>query len=568
MGRKGAHAQQVQAADERLGEAHEATQTLLGSIRDGFMSLDRAWRILYVNERQASVLGAPVEALLGRSLWEFLPEPDGGIVHQELGRALRERVPVAFQYFDERLCRWFEKRAYPMGDGISCLTSDITVRKRSETRLAVENAVARVLSESRSVEAAVPALLPQLCKVLEAQVAAVWMIEPQGKELYCAAMNQCDDSVEAGRFAAASRQVRFLSGVSLPGRVWSEGRSLWLPDLQKESNLTRKAMAIEAGLRSAVAFPISSGGEFFGVVELFLRRFCEDDATLLETTSALGSEIAQFIQRKRAEAALQAAQAQLREHAQNLEELVTQRTSELRETVSELEAFSYSLSHDMRSSLRAIQGFTQVALDEAGERLGASGTELLGKVLGAAQRLDQLIRDVLTLTRIPHNELSFTAIDPERLAGEIISERPELQPPQAEVSISGPLLPVRGDRASLMQCLSNLLANAVKFVAPGVQPRVRLWTEARGERFACGSQITGWVSAGRTRASSSSSLPAFTPVVNTRAMGWAWPSCAAPPNGWAERWASNPNRGTEPASGWSCHGRIKWTSYIPGFRRN
>nr|MBA4148892.1 PAS domain-containing protein [Verrucomicrobiota bacterium] len=593
-----AHTQQVQKVNEQLRSANESSKSLLASISDGFCSLDRSWRFIYVNDREAAMIGVPAEALIGKSFWEFFSDPPDGVLHRQMGRAMHEGVPVEFEYFDDRHCRWIEKHAYPSEQGISCLARDVTARKKAETRLAAQHSVTRILSRAQTFNEAAPALLPALCSILEAQVAALWMLQPNGRELLCVGLHNCDDSPEAMRFTEESRRIHLLGGESLPGRVWLQRKSLWIADLSKEENFVRKEIAQLAGLRSAVAFPISNGDEFFGVIEFFLKRLCEDDATLLDTTAALGTEIAQFIQHKRADEALlrseqqhralvtassdvlyrmspdwgemrhlhggafmvdkaepssnwlseyippedhgkvsasirdairnksifelehrvkrpnnalgwvfsraipilhangeiiewfgvasditerKEAQANLREYAANLEKAVAERTAELRDTVAELEAFSYSLSHDMRGPLNAIQGFTQIVLEDCGEAIGPSGTVLLGKVLSAGARLDRLIRDVLAFTVVSRKDIVRSRIQLEKLVLEIIKEAPDLQPPQAEVTVSPPLLPVLGNEASITQCLSNLLGNAVKFVAPGILPRVRIWTEVRGD---------------------------------------------------------------------------------------
>lgn len=179
--------------------------------------------------------------------------------------------------------------------------------------------------------------------------------------------------------------------------------------------------------------------------------------------------------------ALQEAQEKLVMHATELESKVQERTAKLENMVAELEAFSYSLSHDMRAPLRAIQSFSEIVLADYGDRV-PNATEYLRKVISAANRMDRLIQDVLSFARLSRAEITVSSLDVDGLVRDIIHERPELHSPRAEVRVDGPLLPVLGHDASLTQCLTNLLDNAVKFVAPGVEPKVVIYTRREGDR--------------------------------------------------------------------------------------
>lgn len=185
-------------------------------------------------------------------------------------------------------------------------------------------------------------------------------------------------------------------------------------------------------------------------------------------------------ERKKAEEALREAQEQLNQHAVQLEKTVAERTAELQEVIGELEAFSYSISHDMRAPLRAIEGMAGALLEDYGDKIETEGVDFINRIMAAALRMDRLIQDVLSYSRVIRNDIELTAIDLEHLVGEIIGNYPELQAANADVHIRRPLLKVMGQEASLTQCLSNLLGNAVKFVPPGKKPRIEVWTEEVG----------------------------------------------------------------------------------------
>jgi len=163
-------------------------------------------------------------------------------------------------------------------------------------------------------------------------------------------------------------------------------------------------------------------------------------------------------------------------HAQ-LERVVDERTAKLRELVSELEYMSYSIVHDLRAPLRAIQGFAGLIAANDRERLSAESKDLLSRMETAARRMDLLITDALNYNRAVREELPLCAVAVADLLASIIKSYPEFQPPKAEVLLMGSFPRVMGNEAGLAQCFSNLLGNAVKFVRPGTIPKVRVWAE-------------------------------------------------------------------------------------------
>jgi PAS domain S-box-containing protein len=164
---------------------------------------------------------------------------------------------------------------------------------------------------------------------------------------------------------------------------------------------------------------------------------------------------------------------------QNLERVVAERTAKLQDTIADLEAFSYSISHDLRAPLRSIAGYIRVIQEDFKEQVLPQVEGYFKRISTAAIRMDQLIQDVLTLSSVAKSDMGMGPVDVEKLLGGILDTYPNLQPPHAEIQIDGPLPPVMGNEAALTQCISNLLGNAVKFVASGVTPRVRIWAQER-----------------------------------------------------------------------------------------
>ncbi len=186
---------------------------------------------------------------------------------------------------------------------------------------------------------------------------------------------------------------------------------------------------------------------------------------------------ADITERKQAESALQKAQNELQDHAATLEATVTARTAALRETIGELEAFSYSISHDMRAPLRAMQSFSTILGEECADQVPPTGMEYIRRISSAASRMDGLIKDVLTYSRVARTDLPLEIVNLGGLLRDIIESYPSFQPPAAKVELIGKFPVVFAIQAVLTQCVSNLLGNAVKFVDAGVVPRVRVWAE-------------------------------------------------------------------------------------------
>ncbi len=188
------------------------------------------------------------------------------------------------------------------------------------------------------------------------------------------------------------------------------------------------------------------------------------------------SKIARNItDRKRTEAALVKAQEELQQHAATLEKTVEQRTAKLRETIGELESYSYSISHDMRGPLRAMQAYAQVLLSDYGTALDAPARRYLDRIMASSHRLDKLIQDVLSYSRISRGDVRLEPVNLDRLVQDIIDEYPAVR--AAEVNVRQPLGSVVAAEALLTQTISNLMTNAAKFVVVGQTPRIKVWSE-------------------------------------------------------------------------------------------
>ena len=196
-------------------------------------------------------------------------------------------------------------------------------------------------------------------------------------------------------------------------------------------------------------------------------------------------------ERKQAETALHEVKEALARYALELETTVSERTASLRETVSELEAFSYSMIHDMRAPLRAMNSYAHLLLESRSEGLTTEGRGYVERISRSAERLDQLIQDVLSYGKVLRKQVLMAPVNVDELVRELLPSYPAWQLPAAEVQVAGKLPMVVGHKALLAQCFSNLVGNAIKFVAPGVQPRVQISAELREDNVRFNVQDNG-----------------------------------------------------------------------------
>jgi len=220
---------------------------------------------------------------------------------------------------------------------------------------------------------------------------------------------------------------------------------------------------------------------------------CRKDGTRLDislTVSPLrdergkvvgASKIARDITgRKRAEEALALAQAELREHAAKLEKIVADRTIELREINEQLEAFVYSIAHDLRTPLRSMIGFPEILITEHAAGMNETAREMLKRIQRASQFMDKLLVDLLAYGRTARGEISLAPVPVQRVWKDALFQcASEIEERNARIETVAPLPVVEAHEATLGQCLVNLLSNALKFVPSEVQPRIRFSKEQR-----------------------------------------------------------------------------------------
>jgi diguanylate cyclase (GGDEF)-like protein/PAS domain S-box-containing protein len=262
---------------------------------------------------------------------------------------------------------------------------NITEQQRTKKRQAMQYAVTRILSESSSLDSAIPKILQAICENLEWDVGELWLPVSQekapklsvekrvktlsllGEPLYCnpgetpflQRMGVWQRNSEVSEFVEKSRQTIFALGEGLPGSVWQNGFAQWINDIVNDRNFSRSQLSQQAGLHSAFGFPIGAGDNIAGVMTFFSREKQQPDEELLQMMEATGCQLGQFVKRKSAEQELLKAEASLR----ILYDREKQQSKELQEKNLALELAKLELeaANQELQRLVSLDGLTQIA---------------------------------------------------------------------------------------------------------------------------------------------------------------------------------------------------------------
>ncbi len=308
-------------------------------------------------------------------------------------------------------------------------------------------------------------LLTGICRsaldLMTGAAAAAAVVEKQNDNLAVRA--------EAGMNGLLESRLPFAK--SFAAVVMAQNRTAYVDDLEARPDI--KARHPEGRrFRSVLAAPLRLRGVPVGAVELYAetsRQWTTEHFRIVEWVAAQSSLILEVRQLNE----------QLAQSNSNLEKLVAERTGRLQELVGELEHFSYSITHDMRAPLRAMQGFAEMLARPEPGGSEQDRTIYLERIMTAAARMDRLITDALSYSRAVRQDLVLEPVDAKKLLKGMIESYPEFQLPSARIEVAEEVPPVLANEAGLTQCFSNLLNNAVKFVESGQQPQVRVRCDRR-----------------------------------------------------------------------------------------
>lgn len=472
-----------QRAEKILRESEFRFRRLVESNIMGVIFADFSGKIWQANDAFLQMLGYTREdLLLERVRWDAI-------------------TPVEYRPLDERVIEEVKRKSvsspfekeYIRKDGTSvpvligvallkesqdncvCFVLDLSARKRAEEaqrrsaqRLAALHEIDSTILAAQSPEEIAQAALSRMRQLVPCQQAFVVLFNfEQGKA-----------QVLAGSINGDMEPVK---GVVLPLNNFfatevlrQQGQTRYIEDIAvlpyRPPVLERR---LAEGMHSFIAVSLIAENDLIGELNLFSRQPAAFNSEYRDIAREVADQLAIAIQQNRL-------REQLQRYAAELEQRVADRTVALQEANTELQAFTYSVSHDLRAPLRAMQGFAQALLEDYADKLDSFAQDYARRIVAAASRMDTLINDLLAYSRLSRAEIRLQPVSLAVVVAEALAQlEAELQERQAQVTVEESLPEVVAHRTTLIQVVTNLLANAVKFVAPTVKPQVRVWAEER-----------------------------------------------------------------------------------------
>jgi PAS domain S-box-containing protein len=480
---------------------------VLDRVSDGIIAIDRNGRYVYANRRAAALFGRTPEDLIGKEIWTEIPESLG--FRAEAEKAMADQNPVQIEDYHPADHRWFEKRIYPSPDGVSIFFREITKRKRAQETLR-ENA-ALIHGQNRILESI--ARGEPLDLTLDPLMR---LIESQSPDVLCSILMLDRDGVHARYIAAPSLPesfVRAVHGLPIVPRTGSSGTAAYRKEPVVVEDIATdplwveyRDLALAHGLRACWSTPIVDElGRVLGMFALYLRRPARPSPRHLElielathTAAIAMAKLHDIDERKRVEDDTRASEKRAVElleqhvaartaelHAKNreLEDEIGERrrmAALLQRKNDELKAFAYTVSHDLKAPLRGIAGYAHELERNHWQVLDERARFCVKQILMAARGLDRLIEDLLQYSRLDAETPTRADVDLGKMIDNILDDRRQViveHAVQVEVAVS--VSTVRAWQHGLLQVLTNLVDNALKYSRLASPPKIRITSEPR-----------------------------------------------------------------------------------------
>ena len=439
--------------------AEALNRAILESALDCIITMDASGRVREFNPAAERVFGFSRAEAVGKELAELIipsrmrKQHRRGLAHYLKtgeGPLLGKRIEIAALRRDgSEILVELAIVAYKI-EGSPVFTAylrDMTERLRNDRRRIAQYNVASLVAGSSTLAEAGAQLLEIIASSGDWVFGAIWLHDKAARGLRCRTV--WHPAAEGlAKFAELSRSITFAKGKGLPGRVWGLKEPTWIYDVTHDPNFPRAAVAAEADLRGAFAFPLFAGREVNGVIELLSHKMVEPDPDLLQMVEAFGSQIGLFIERRRI-------QRELQREKENAEAANAAK-----------DKFLATLSHELRTPLTPVLIWAGGTLNQSD--LGPEIKEGLQMVCRNVELEARLIDDLLDLTRISRGklQLQLQAADAHELlhhALEIVRRDIEDRHLELSVSLEASSHDVMVDPPRLQQVFWNVLRNACKF---------------------------------------------------------------------------------------------------------
>jgi signal transduction histidine kinase/CHASE3 domain sensor protein len=251
------------------------------------------------------------------------------------------------------------------------------------------------------------------------------------------------------------------------------------------STLPHRSPALEAllakGYHSLLTVPLRVERNSIGDLHWFAAPVDAFDTQKQEVFREVAAQLAIAIQQSRL-------RSQLQKYAAELEQRVVERTVRLQAANDELEAFSYTVAHDLRAPLRGIEGYASALMEDYGEQLDEVAQDYIHQVIASIHRMNTLVQDLLAYSHLSREELELVPVSLTQVVAEAQAQlESTLKEQKAEITVAEPLPKVMGHYSTLVQAVANLLSNAAKFTAAESKPQICLWAEEKK------NQVRLWV---------------------------------------------------------------------------
>lgn len=413
--------------EEKLRFSEAELSALIAAMTEVILVVNAEGRYLKIAESSPSLLYKPSKELLGKTLHEVFPKTQADIFLNYVSQALETYKPINFEYslLIENKDNWFNATISPMSDDrVLLVARDITERKLAEQRLILLN----------------------------------FALNNVYDEAYLINKKACFHYVNDKSCHALGYSCEELLTMSVPEID---------PDLPFERWLDHWNYIMEHGSMIFESRHKTKDGRIYPV---------EISANYFEYNGQ-GYDLAlsrDITERKQSE-------DEIRKLNQDLEHRVADRTAQLEAANKELEAFAYSVSHDLRAPLRGIDGFSQVLLEEYQDKIDEQGKSYLQRVRSAAQRMAQLIDDLLSLSRINRREMNIQQVNLSEMFREIAYALHETQPERKIEFVIEKDIMASGDSRLLRIVLENLIGNAWKFTSKHIKARIEFGLQKQKE---------------------------------------------------------------------------------------